>query len=162
MKTQSPPQILWSLFKTTRLYARIDNATQPLRDRVRAHVAEVRAAQLDFNEKLDRAADAVGIVNVERLMAGKDIVEQTDVWAPLRARQAAAVAAFNARPVAKPCKPFPGSAHEAQVKFNQAAEAYVAKYGIVAFEEAMKPEPTPVPVSDPEPPRRPQGKHYRY
>jgi hypothetical protein len=48
-----------------------------------------------------------------------------------------------------------------QMKFNAACDAYVEKHGLMALQEALKPQPTPVPVSDPEPPRRPPGRHYR-
>jgi len=151
----------WFLHKVARVIAAGIN----LHDKWQRMTADVRAAQDKFNDDLNRAADIVGVDNVDRLMRGQPPRLQYDVWPEIRARHEAAAAAAAARP---PRQKFiymspslRDSPRDMQDKFNKACEAYVAKHGIVALEEALKPLPTPVPVSDPEPPRRPPGKHYR-
>lgn len=143
----------WLLHKVARVIA----AALNMQGKWQRHTAAVRAAQDKFNADLDRAASIVGVDNVDRLMRGQPPRLQRNVWEEIEARRV---------PPPPPkekyvSKPWPGSPRDMQIKFNKACEAYVAKYGIVALEEALKPPPTPVPVSDPEPPRRPPGKHYR-
>lgn len=128
-----------------------------LRDQWRAMAADARAAQDQFNADMDRAAGIVGIDNLDRMMRGQPPRLQVNVWEDMAARRTPPKPA----PEKYVSKPWPGSARDMQIKFNKACEAYVAKHGILALEEALKPPPTPVPVSDPEPPRRPPGKHYR-
>ena len=144
----------WFLHKVARVIAKAIT----LRDKWRAMTADVRAAQDKFNADMDRAADIVGVDNLDRMMRGQPPRLQVNVWEDIAARRPPVQ---PEPPKSKYDKPWPGSAREAQLKFNAACEAYVAKHGIVALEEALKPPPTPVPVSDPEPPRRPPGRHYR-
>lgn len=149
-------------------YKRIRDKAITLRDRFQAHTAEVRAAQIEFQQKLEHAADVMGIENVERLMDGKAPVHIVNVWPEIHARAAVkreeaekAEAARKARGPWISIAPYKGSAREAQDNFNRMAEAYIAKHGLEAFEQAMKPPPTPVPVSEPEPPARPPRRPYR-
>lgn len=133
-----------------------------LRARWKTYTAEVRAAQLAFNEKLERAADVIGVTNVERLMAGKPPQMEYNVWDDMRAHREAAAAARPPVVERRPFKPLRGSAEEAQLKFNEACERYADKHGIVALEKALTPSRAPVPVSDPEPKRKPDRHKYDY
>lgn len=148
-----------------RRIAAVKATVASVRGRWAAYTGEVRQAQLDFNAKMERAADVVGVCNVERLMDGQPPQMEVNVWDDINARRAAAVAAFNAIPPKREEKPWKGSAREAQINFNKACEAYRDKYGIVALEKALTltppPSPVPVPVSDPEPPKR-RDRRYRY
>jgi hypothetical protein len=144
-----------------RRIAAVKATVADVRGRWAAYTGEVRQAQLDFNAKMERAADVVGVCNVERLMDGQPPQMEVNVWDDINARRAAAVAAFNAIPPKREEKPWKGSAREAQINFNKACEAYRDKYGIVALEKALTPPPSPVPVSDPEPPKR-RDRRYRY
>lgn len=130
-----------------------------LHGRWQRYTAEVKQAQLDFNATLERVADVAGVTNLERLLDGKPPVEEVNVWAEMGARRPAPA---PEAPPSRYNKPFPGSAREAQLKFNEACERYADKHGIVALEQALKPAPTPVPVSDPEPKPIASRKKYIY